>query len=401
MVFVVEEGHSIQMAVNAAEPGDTVLVRGGVYHESLAIPAGKDRLRVIGAGPDATVLDGTGLPGAAGVVIEGATFVTVAGFTVRNFAGCGIAVRSDGNVIRNNAVTENAEDGIVVDGRRNLIKENTAAHNGRHGIAVGSGSHQYLIGNDVRRNGADGITAGPDAACALILENTVDENRGAGISVASGGSWVIGNGVHDNGADGIRVDEAANVLVYGNTAAGNAGTGIGALGDGTVAAKNTVRSNGAYGVRVAAPAHGAADDMDGALFYDNAVSQNMSSGLGGQGAVRYALVLQNRIDANGEAGVGLPGGDGNRVLANAVEANEGAGIGVGGDVRASLVDDNQVHNNRGAGIRLTSDVRQNTLRANKLRKNAPFDVQTEAPAVTQNVFDLNECGNSAPPGICH
>src|SRR5438445_3788885 len=50
----VHPGQSIQAAINAAKPGDTIVVDAGVYHENLVIT--KDRLQLEGAGPGATVL---------------------------------------------------------------------------------------------------------------------------------------------------------------------------------------------------------------------------------------------------------------------------------------------------------------------------------------------------------
>ena len=55
-VIVVGPGHSIQAAINAARPGDTVFLRPGVYHQSVQIRTNGITLRGSGAFHGGTVL---------------------------------------------------------------------------------------------------------------------------------------------------------------------------------------------------------------------------------------------------------------------------------------------------------------------------------------------------------
>ena len=49
--IVVNPGQSIQAAVNQAQPGDTVLVKPGVYHQSVLIKHGRDHASRVGGFP--------------------------------------------------------------------------------------------------------------------------------------------------------------------------------------------------------------------------------------------------------------------------------------------------------------------------------------------------------------
>jgi len=91
---------TIQSAVNAARPGDTVKVRNGVYREGLrVIGAAKRYLKLVGnpADPGKVVLEGKGLPKAKaqnGVLVNGADQVTVNGFKATHFRANGFFVTS-------------------------------------------------------------------------------------------------------------------------------------------------------------------------------------------------------------------------------------------------------------------------------------------------------------------
>src|SRR4051795_2426590 len=88
--------HSIQKAVNAAKPGDTIKIANGTYRESVKIVgANKRYLRLIGnkANPAKVVLDGGRLNGTAaqnGVMVNSAGQVTVQGLTTTKFKGNGV-----------------------------------------------------------------------------------------------------------------------------------------------------------------------------------------------------------------------------------------------------------------------------------------------------------------------
>ena len=119
---------SIQDAINAALPGDTILVHDGTYSENVVV---NKSLTVQAA--SSPVLDGT-MIGGIGVKVE-ASNVNLTGFTIQNYE-TGVEIESGTNVsiIGNDVLTNGVDTGI-------LVKEGAAAGNEAH--------FNNIVGNDI------------------------------------------------------------------------------------------------------------------------------------------------------------------------------------------------------------------------------------------------------------
>jgi parallel beta-helix repeat protein len=149
-IMVPDDYATIKEALDAAEPGDTVQVRGGIYHENIAI---NKTVSLIGENPESTIIDGSGANETFAPVVsifgEQATNVRICNFTLRGSAiAWGVDIGFKANAwIENNIVTSNS-GGILLDfSDNNTIVNNTISGNKYEGLAL-MDSH----GNTVKNN---------------------------------------------------------------------------------------------------------------------------------------------------------------------------------------------------------------------------------------------------------
>ena len=185
---VVGPGESIQKAVNAADPGDSILVR-GVHRETVVIR--KDGITLVG---DKAVLKPPNRPsspcGPAGLcalgdvnlqtgeVSEYVEDVTITGFTVRNFRDFGI-------------VAFGARDAKFV--------KNRTFNNGEYGITAFFSKGTQVISNVTSGSEDAGIYIGDSrrANATVAGNNTYDNALGVLVRNARRGQ-IVGNEAHDN-----------------------------------------------------------------------------------------------------------------------------------------------------------------------------------------------------------
>ncbi len=219
--LVVHPGESIQAAVDAAKPGDTVVVLSGTYHQAVCVTTDGIKLRGTRSvivppaeapqtpcafGPEGQVI-GIALFGQVneetGEVIDPLSDVTVSGFRVEGFAAFGIGMigGEDVDIVDNTAV-DNEEYGIArfvstggtMKGNRATGSEeaglylgdsphanatiigNTAWDNGLFGIFVRDSSHGSVVGNRSFGN-CDGIIVLSTTAATPAEDWTVKDNR--------------------------------------------------------------------------------------------------------------------------------------------------------------------------------------------------------------------------------
>jgi len=208
--------HTIQEAINAANPGDTIFVRNGTFYERAVV---NKTVSLFGENEETAVVDGGGV----GNVIEVTTDnVIITGLTIRNsgdqWTDSGIALNQVKNcTIFKNNITENRGHGIrLYSSSRNRIINNSITANNWGGIWIStSADHNSVSGNNVTWNGRGGIWLDSSSNNSVTGNNIANNEDGMILCCPSNNS-IIGNNIISNHHDGIRLYYSANNSIFHN-----------------------------------------------------------------------------------------------------------------------------------------------------------------------------------------
>ncbi len=205
---------TIQTALAAAAPCDTVQVRAGTYRENLSFPksgsatGGYITLR----GEAGAVLDGTG-KGPVGITVAGRRYVRVVGMTVQNFKG------SSGTPI---GISVSGASGQV-ELKQNLIHHIEQPNGDAHGIAVYGDTATPIEGvvvegneiRDCRLGSSEALVLNGNVSGFVVQDNVVHDNDNIGID------FIGFEGVGPTGQDQARNGRCSGNRVYNITSATN------------------------------------------------------------------------------------------------------------------------------------------------------------------------------------
>lgn len=344
---------SIQAAIDAAEPGDVVLVKPGTYGERLKLKAdvtlrseGDQTAGKLGLQrAEGTLLDGSQLKehGSAVTMAAGAV---LDGFTIRNFGHYDEAQwtkhhKTQGNLQSHEHIGESPAPGIQIPDVTCVVQNNIVHHIGDTGIGLfgseASTATPHVYQNVCYRNMGGGIGAMRQSR-GIIEANICFENFYAGIGHNHASPLVINNTCYENIRAGIGISEGSCPTVRGNQCYKNRRAGIGVRTGETT--RPIIEANHCY--------------------------ENLMAGIGSEEDAA-PILRQNECYRNQRAGIGIQHAEAT-IVGNHCYENGAAGIGL--DNARAVVIENHCHDNQSAGIGLAeSEAGQATLARNKVVDN--------------------------------
>jgi parallel beta-helix repeat protein len=155
VILVPENYTSIQEAINAAAPGDTIYVNNGTHYENIII---NKTITLVGKNPETTIIDGSTLTSSydSTVSIYGANArdVIVSNFTIKGSADAwGVYLFGTPNsTVENNIITNN-HGGVNADASDNsTFVNNTIMNNLYEGLLFFESSGNTMRNNTIREN---------------------------------------------------------------------------------------------------------------------------------------------------------------------------------------------------------------------------------------------------------
>jgi len=307
--------------------------------------------------------------------------------TNMEYSGYGVVInRSDNNIVRDNEILDNRDEGISFNGSSsNIIENNQLRGNADHGIKIASAidweTHKVekvskkneLVGNRIVGNGGKGIGV-YGSSFNFIRANDVKENGNKGVTIEPSFDWndkeivrasdeneLLNNDILDNQSIGINIAGASNNVITSNLVTGNKDFGIRvsafrhpdddslvsqADGNGVKGntVKETVRPKDSWtgiGIIIGQGAKNnnvesneVTNNYTGVLLQDkaekNSVKNNVvtrnGDGLSAQKASDNNLLKGNEVTDNDKNGIEILGASFNEIQGNEVDGNGARGI---------------------------------------------------------------------------
>ncbi len=234
---------TVTAAIRAARPGDSILVRPGLYEEDLIVDK---PLNISGEGPVADIeirarnTHVLSFQAATGLVSNLALRQTGGddyhGVEIRQgqlqLDGCDISSQSaacvgirDGAepLLRRNNIHDGAKSGVLFrDGGEGILEDNDITRNGTSGVIIRAGAKATLRRNRIQGNDQSGVFV-YDRASGTLEDNDITGNGLVGVSVKTSAKvFVRGNRITRNEREAIWVRERGRAVVEDNDLRHNA-----------------------------------------------------------------------------------------------------------------------------------------------------------------------------------
>ncbi|MEA3323915.1 MAG: right-handed parallel beta-helix repeat-containing protein [Euryarchaeota archaeon] len=241
-IRVVDQMHrgdhvTITEAIEAANPGDRILVRPGLYHEGLVI---EKPLEIIGDGNlDDVVLHAVG----KNVLLFKTTMGRVTNLTLRQMGGgdwCGVEIAQGRLDLEECDITSQSMACVAIHSGADPRLRRNRIHDGKIGVLV-TGNGQ-----------------------GVLEDNDIFGNPFIGVGITGGGNPTLRrNRIHDSKGDGVLVRDKGRGTLEDNDIFGNPQAGVAIIeGGNPTLRRNRINKNGYWAVWVYAGGGGTIEDND-------------------------------------------------------------------------------------------------------------------------------------------
>jgi F-box protein 11 len=276
---------TVGQAIDAARPGDRILVRPGLYEEGLIVDK---PLEILGDGP---VSDIEIRARGAHTVLFKATMGRIANLTLRqaggegtwfgvditqgrlDLEGCDISSQNSACVaihdradplLRRNQIHDGQQTGVLVyDDGQGTLEDNEITGNRYAGVEIKTGGDPTLRRNQIHDGQQTGVLVHSDGR-GTLEDNEITGNKYAGVETGTGGDPTLRrNQIHDGQQGGVFVHSDGRGTLEDNEITCNkyAGVLIRTGGDPTLR-RNKINRNGLQAVRIYEGGRGTLEDND-------------------------------------------------------------------------------------------------------------------------------------------
>ena len=211
-------GESIQDAVDAANPRDTIIVRDGMYSENVDVNVNHLTIKSENGSASTIVIAPVNTSHVFSVT---ANYVNISGFTVRNATGSGksgicLERANHCNISDNNASSNNC--GIYLYSSSNNTLTSNPANSNYFGICLETSSNNNtLTNNTANSNYWYGIYLYSSSNNNTLTNNTANSNYfGIYLETSSNNNTLTNNTANSNYWCGIFLDSSSNNTIYNN-----------------------------------------------------------------------------------------------------------------------------------------------------------------------------------------